>query len=175
MVRHLVVRCLVRSPLALVMLFSLAAHKTGQAQVVGVSAEEASLRIRYEKGARVVLFYSATCPASREMFPSFVSLARRYAAVGVSILAYSVDDDPELIDYYLGSDVLPFERAYILPAERGALRRALEAEGIRVPAAAYTPAIAVIGPDNRMVGQHAGTRGTRLAEGWLRGLGFSSE
>jgi len=166
---------LMTASFAVITLLGMAAAESGQAQVVGVSAEEASGRIRYQKGARVVLFYSATCPASREMFPSFVDLAYRYAAQGVSILAYSVDDDPELVDYYLGPDVLPFERVYIIPTERGALRRALEAEGLQVPAAAYTPAIAVIGDDGRMVGQYAGGDGTRRAERWLGRLGYTAE
>ena len=161
--------------LAVITLLGMTAAQSGEAQVVGVSAEEASGRIRYQKGARVVLFYSATCPASREMFPSFVDLALRYAAQGVSILAYSVDDDPELIDQYLRPDVLPFERVYILPSEQGALRRALPAEGLQVPAAAYTPAIAVFDDDGRMVGQYAGGDGTHRAERWLGRLGYGAQ
>ena len=133
------------------------------------------MRIRYEKGTRVVLFYSATCPASREMFPGFVDLALRYSAQGVMFIAYSVDDDPELVNYYLGQNVLPFERVYILPTERGALRRALQAEGIRMPAAAYTPAVGVFGEDGQMVGQHAGSDGTQRTERWLHRLGFSAD
>jgi hypothetical protein len=40
----------------------------------------------------------------------------------VSILAYSLDDDPELVDYYLGPGFLPFDRTYIYPGEAGSLR-----------------------------------------------------
>lgn len=164
-----------RRTLVLTLFLLMAGSKALQAQVVGVSAEDASLRIRYEKGARVVLFYSATCPASRAMFPSFVALARRYAAVGVTFLAYSEDDDPLLVERYLGPDVLPFERAYILPHERGGLRRALAADGIRVPSVGYTPSVVVLDATNRIVGQYAGVMGTTLTERWLRRLGFRAD
>ncbi len=109
------------------------------------------------------------------MFPAFKQLAQRYAPLGVSILTYSLDDDPELVDYYLGPGFLPFDRTYIYPGEAGSLRRSLAAEGIHVPRAAYTPSIAVFDDGGRMVGQHTGTRGARMAEGWLRQIGYSPD
>jgi thiol-disulfide isomerase/thioredoxin len=143
----------------LVLLAVVTAPPLARAQVVGVNADEAALRIRYEKGARVVLFYSATCPASRQMFPAFKVLARQYAPLGVSILAYSLNDDPELLDRYLGREQLPFERTYIYPGETGSLASALRSEGIRVPkGTSYTPSIVVMDDAGGMVGQHAGTR-----------------
>ena len=66
------------------------------AQVVQITADQAALRVRYEKGTRVVFFYSYSYPYSREEFPAFVSLARRYAPAGVTFLAFSLDDDPEV-------------------------------------------------------------------------------
>jgi len=103
------------------------------AQVVQITADQAALRVRYEKGARVVFFYSYSCPYSREEFPAFVSLARRYAPAGVTFLAFSLDDDPEILDAYLGPALLPFDRQLIVPEGPGSLRRAFAAEGIRVP------------------------------------------
>jgi thiol-disulfide isomerase/thioredoxin len=141
----------------LVLLAVVTAPPLARAQVVGVNADEAALRIRYEKGARVVLFYSATCPASRQMFPAFKALARQYAPLGVSILAYSLNDDPELLDRYLGREQLPFERTYIYPGETGSLASALRSEGIRVPkGTSYTPSIVVM--DDARAGWSASTR-----------------
>ena len=56
--------------------------------------------IRHIPGA--FYFYSYSCPYSRREFPAFVDLARRYAAVGVSFLAFSLDDDAQVLDAYLG-------------------------------------------------------------------------
>jgi hypothetical protein len=44
------------------------------------------------------------------MFAAVKQLAQRYALLGGSILTYSLDDDPELVDYYLGPGFLPFDR-----------------------------------------------------------------
>ena len=145
------------------------------AQVVQITPDQAALRVRYEKGTRVVLFYSYSCPYSRDAFPDFLELARRYAPQGVSWLAFSLDDDPEILDAYLGGDLLPFDRQLILPEGPGAIGRAFAAENIRVPARASTPSVVVIGPDDRILGQVAGTNGPRRAEAWLRQLGFAPE
>jgi thiol-disulfide isomerase/thioredoxin len=145
------------------------------AQVVQISPEQAAMRVRYEKGPRVLLFYSYSCPYSRDMFPAFVSMARRYAAVGVTFLAFSLDDDPEILDAYLGSEILPFDRQMILPEGPGSTARAFAAEGIRVPAKTSTPSVVVYGEDDRMVGQESGTDSARRAEAWLRQMGFSAE
>jgi thiol-disulfide isomerase/thioredoxin len=145
------------------------------AQVVQISAEQAALRVRFEKGARVVYFYSYSCPYSRREFPAFVALAQRYAAVGVSFLAFSLDDDPEVLDAYLGPSLLPFDRQLIVPGEPGSIGRAFAAEGIRVPPKTATPETVVFGPDGRRVGEVRGLGGTQQAERWLRRLGFSAE
>jgi thiol-disulfide isomerase/thioredoxin len=145
------------------------------AQVVQITPEQAALRVRYEKGPRVLLFYSYSCVYSREMFPAFVSLARRYAPVGVTFLAFSLDDDPEILEAYLGTDPLPFDRQLIVPEGPGATARAFAAEGIRVPRRTSTPSVVVFGPDDRMVGQESGTDSARRAEGWLRQMGISTE
>jgi thiol-disulfide isomerase/thioredoxin len=80
------------------------------AQIVEITPDQAALRVRYEKGPRVVFFYSYTCPYSREEFPTFISLAQRFAPAGVTFLAFSLDDDPEVLDAYLGPARLPFDR-----------------------------------------------------------------
>jgi thiol-disulfide isomerase/thioredoxin len=158
-----------------VVLASAAPAAPAAAQVVQITPDQAALRVRYEKGTRVVLFYSYSCPYSREAFPGFLELARRYAPEGVSWLAFSLDDDPEILDAYLGRDLLPFDRQLILPEGPGAIGRAFAAENIRVPARASTPSVVVIGPDDRIVGQVAGTDGPGRAETWLRQLGFAPE
>ena len=103
------------------------------AQVVQITPDQAALRVRYEKGARVVFFYSYSCPYSLQEFPAFVSLAQRYTPIGVTFLAFSLDDDPEVLDAYLGPTLLPFDRQLIVPEGPGSIRRAFAAEGIRVP------------------------------------------
>lgn len=145
------------------------------AQVVQITADQAALRVRYEKGTRVVFFYSYTCPYSREEFPAFVSLARRYAPAGVTFLAFSLDDDPEVLDAYLGPALLPFDRQLIIPEGSGAIRRAFAAEGIRVPPRTGTPSTVVFAADGRRVGQVGGTGASRLTERWLQQLGFTPE
>jgi len=145
------------------------------AQVVQITADQAALRVRYEKGARVVFFYSYSCPYSREEFPAFVSLARRYAPAGVTFLAFSLDDDPEILDAYLGPAVLPFDRQLIVPEGPGSLRRAFAAEGIRVPPKSGTPSTVVFDAEGHRVGAVSGTGASGQTERWLRQLGFTSE
>lgn len=116
--------------------------------------------MRYEKG---------------EEFPAFVELARRYTALGVSFLAFSLDDDPELLDAYLGPDQLPFDRQMIARGEPGSIGRAFAAEGIRVPPKAATPQTVVFGPDGQRLGEVSQMGGTRQIERWLRRLGFTAE
>jgi thiol-disulfide isomerase/thioredoxin len=145
------------------------------AQVVQITAEQAALRVRYEKGARVVYFYSYSCPYSRREFPAFVALARRYTPAGVTFLAFSLDDDPEVLDAYLGRTLLPFDRQLIVAGGPGSLARAFAAEGIRVPPKAGTPQTVVFGPDGRRVGEVRGLGGAQQAEHWLQRLGFTPE
>lgn len=145
------------------------------AQVVQITADQAALRVRYEKGARVVFFYSYSCPYSREEFPAFVSLATRYAPAGVTFLAFSLDDDPEILDAYLGPALLPFDRQLIVPEGPGSLRRAFAAEGIRVPPKSGTPSTVVFDADGQRVGAISGTGASQQTERWLRQLGFTSE
>jgi thiol-disulfide isomerase/thioredoxin len=123
----------------------------------------------------VVYFYSYSCPYSRREFPAFVALARRYAPTGVSFLAFSLDDDPELLEAYLGPTQLPFDRQLIVPGRPGSIARAFAAEGIRVPPKTGTPEAVVFGPDGQRVGEVRGMGGTRQAERWLQRLGFTAE
>jgi thiol-disulfide isomerase/thioredoxin len=145
------------------------------AQVVQITADQAALRVRYEKGARVVFFYSYSCPYSRQEFPAFVSLAQRYTPIGVTFLAFSLDDDPEVLDAYLGPTLLPFDRQLIVAEGPGSLRRAFAAEGIRVPPKTGTPSTVVFGTDGRQVGEVRGTGASQQTERWLRHLGFTPE
>lgn len=145
------------------------------AQVVQITPDQAALRVRYEKGARVVFFYSYSCPYSRQEFPAFVSLAQRYTPIGVTFLAFSLDDDPEVLDAYLGPTLLPFDRQLIVGEGPGSLRRAFAAEGIRVPPKGETPSTVVFGDDGRRVGEVRGTGASRQTERWLRHLGFTPE
>jgi len=174
---QLLVRCRPARRLAAIAVFALGVlvARVAQAQVVEVPADDAALRVQYEKGTRVVLFYSATCPASRQMFPSFVALARRYAPVGVTFLAFALDDDPEVLDAYLGTGILPFDRQYIRRAPAGVLSAAFRPTGLHVPRAAYTPSIAVIAGNGRIVGERVGIDGVLLTDGWLHRLGFRPE
>jgi thiol-disulfide isomerase/thioredoxin len=145
------------------------------AQVVEITPDQAALRVRYEKGPRVVFFYSYTCPYSREEFPTFISLAQRFAPAGVTFLAFSLDDDPEVLDAYLGPARLPFDRQLIIGEGPGSIGRAFAAEGIRVPPKANTPSAVVIAGDGQRVGEHRGTGASRQTERWLRDLGFTPE
>lgn len=145
------------------------------AQVVQITPDQAALRVRYEKGVRVVFFYSYTCPYSREEFPAFVSLARKYAPAGVTFLAFSLDDDPEVLDAYLGPGLLPFDRQLIVAEGPGSLRRAFAAEGIRVPPKSGTPSTVVFADDGHRVGAVAGTGASQQTDRWLRQLGFAPE
>ena len=145
------------------------------AQVVQITPDQAALRVRYEKGVRVVYFYSYSCPYSRQEFPAFVALARRYAAVGVTFLAFSLDDDPEVLDDYLGPSLLPFDRQLIVPEGAGSVGRAFAAEGIRVPPKTNTPSTVVFDTDGRQVGKVSGIGASRQTERWLQHLGFAAE
>jgi thiol-disulfide isomerase/thioredoxin len=145
------------------------------AQVVQITPDQAALRVRYEKGPRVVFFYSYTCPYSREEFPTFVSMARRYAAAGVTFLAFSLDDDPEVLDAYLGPALLPFDRQLIVAEGLGSVRQAFAAEGIRVPPKSGTPSTVVFDAEGRRVGAVSGTGASQETERWLQQLGFTAE
>lgn len=142
------------------------------AQVVQITPDQAALRVRYEKGARVVLFYSYTCPYSREAFPDFVNLAHRYGGVGVSFLAFALDDDAQVLDAYLGPAPLPFDRQLVVDEGAGSIGRAFAAEGIRVPARASTPSAVVLDDEGRLLGQVSGTDSPKRVDRWLRELGY---
>ena len=167
-------RWLSRLPLVLALALPLETSPLA-AQVVQIAAEQAALRVRFEKGARVVYFYSYSCPYSRQEFPTFIELARRYAPVGVSFLAFSLDDDPQVLDAYLGPGRLPFDRQLIVPGETGSIARAFAEEGIRVPPKAATPQMVVFDADGRRVGEVRGMGGVQQAERWLQRLGFTAE
>lgn len=142
------------------------------AQVVQITPDQAALRVRYEKGARVVLCYSYTCPYSREAFPAFVDLAQQYSGLGVSFLAFALDDDPQVLDAYLGPAPLPFDRQMLVGEGPGSIARAFAAEGIRVPSRASTPSAVVMDEEGRLLGQISGTASPRRVDRWLRGLGY---
>lgn len=149
------------------------AHPVGlRAQVTSLAAADVGSLIRSQPGAKVVLIYSMTCRYSHEMFPEVVRLAERYSPLGVSFLAFSVDQDPRGIEEYLGSVGYDFGRFHIQSWGPGELIAALESTGIDVRSRVATPHIAVIDAYGQLIGQSQGGSGARKADRWLRSLGF---
>jgi hypothetical protein len=144
-----------------------------QGQVSSLAAADVGTLIRSQPGARVVLIYSTSCRPSHEMFPEVVRLAERYSPLGVTFLAFSVDEDPAGIEEYLGSVGYVFGRYHIQPGQSGELTAALESSGIDVRNGVFTPHIAVIDAYGQLVGQDRGGYGARKANRWLRSLGFN--
>ena len=146
------------------------------AQVVQITADQAALRVRYEKGARVMLSSTATAAPilgrNSRRSPHWRAGTRR---PGVTFLAFSLDDDPEILDAYLGPALLPFDRQLIVPEGPGSLRRAFAAEGIRVPPKSGTPSTVVFDADGHRVGAVGGTGASQQTERWLQQLGFAPE
>lgn len=141
--------------------------------VRAVAVSEAAARIRRDTGrVRVVLLYAATCPASRRMFPEFVRFADRSRRQNVSILAFSTDDSPAILQAYLGGQALPFARVHIRPWRRGELDAAMRPLGIDIGTSFGTPLIAVLDRKGKVVGQWEGESGVRRAEQWLLSLGL---
>jgi len=144
-----------------------------QGQVSSLASVDVGTLIRSQPGARVVLFYSTSCRPSHEMFPEVVRLAERYSPLGVTFLAFSIDEDPAGIEEYLGSVGYIFGRYHIQPGQRAELTAALEPSGIDVRSGVFTPHIAVIDAYGQLVGQERGGYGARQANRWLRSLGFN--
>ena len=144
-----------------------------QAQVSSLQAADVGDLIRSQPGARVVLIYSITCRYSHEMFPEVVRLAERYSPLGVTFLAFSIDQDPAGIEEYLGSVGYMYGRYHIQPWQPGELIAALEPSGIDVRSRVATPHIAVIDAYGQLVGQARGGSGAERANRWLRSLGFN--
>lgn len=144
-----------------------------QGQVSSLASVDVGTLIRSQPGARVVLFYSTSCRYSHEMFPEVVRLAERYSPLGVTFLAFSVDEDPAGIEEYLGSVGYIFGRYHVEPGQRRELTTALEPSGIDVRNGVSTPHIAVIDAYGQLVGQERGGDGARKANRWLRSLGFN--
>jgi len=144
-----------------------------QGQVSSLQAADVGSLIRSQPGARVVLFYSTSYRPSHAMFPEVVRLAERYSPLGVTFLAFSVDEDPAGIEEYLGSVGYVFGRFHIQRGQPGELAAALESSGIDVRSGVFTPHIAVIDAYGQLVGQDRGGYGARQANRWLRSLGFN--
>jgi hypothetical protein len=142
-------------------------------QVSSLAPVDAGTLIRSQPGARVVLLYSTSCRTSHEMFPEVVRLAERYSPLGVTFLAFSIDEDPAGIEEYLGSVGYIFGRLHIQRSQPGDLVAALEPSGIDVRSGVFTPHIAVIDAHGQLVGQHQGGWGAQKANRWLRSLGFN--
>lgn len=122
----------------------------------------------------MVLLYSTSCRVSHEMFPEVVRLAERYSPLGVTFLAFSIDEDAAGIDEYLGSVGYIFGRFHIQRWQPfGELVAALEPSGIDVRSGVFTPHIAVIDAYGQLVGQDQGGYGAQKANRWLRSLGFN--
>jgi hypothetical protein len=159
--------------ITLVALATVAAHPSPvTAQVISMTAADARAFIRAQPGARVVLLYRTTCRHSHEMFPEVVALTERYSPLGVRFLAFSIDEQPDLLEEYLGSVGYDFERLHIQRWQPGELIAALEPVGIDVRTQSGTPHIAVIDAEGQVVGQMLGGSGARQADQWLRSLGF---
>lgn len=138
-----------------------------------ITAQQAAMRIQGERGkVRIVLLYAARCPYSRAMFSEFVRLAESYRKAGVSILAFSTDQDARIVQAYLGSNGLPFARIHIRPWRPGQLDAAMRPLGIDIGKTFGTPLIAVIDRKGQIVGQYEGESGARRADQWLRSLGL---
>jgi hypothetical protein len=144
-----------------------------QGQVSSLMVSDVGTLIRSQPGARVVLIYSMSCRYSHAMFPEVSRLAERYSPLGVTFLAFSIDEDPAGIEEYLGSVGYIFGRYHIQPWQPGELTAALEPSGIDVRSGVSTPHIAVIDAYGQLVGQERGGDGARQANRWLRSLGFN--
>lgn len=146
----------------------------GEAQAArprAVTTFDAAAEIQRQAGrSRIVLLYSSTCPESRAMFPAFVEFAGRHAQRGVTVLAYSTDQNRAQLEQYLGSASLPFARTWIEPWRLGAMRAAMTPVGIEIGQTWGTPLIAVIDRNGRLVGQWSGRSGVAKAEQWLRSI-----
>jgi hypothetical protein len=158
---------------ALAALVSSGSPSVLQGQVSSLAAADAGTLIRSQPGARVVLLYSTSCRYSHEMFPEVVRLAERYGPLGVSFLAFSIDEDPAGLEEYLGSVGYIFGRFHLQPWQPGELLAAMEPTGIDVRSGVSTPHIAVIDAYGQLVGQERGGDGARDADRWLRSLGFN--
>ena len=88
------------------------------------------------------------------MFPEVSRLAERYSSLGVTFLAFSIDEDPAGIEEYLQSVGYIFGRYHIQPWQPG-------------------EHIAVIDTYGQLVGQTRGGHGAQQANRWLRSLGFN--
>lgn len=144
-----------------------------QGQVSSLAAADAGTLIRSQPGARVVLLYSTSCRYSHGMFPEVVRLAERYGPLGVTFLAFSIDEDPAGVEEYLGRVGYVYGRYHIQPWQPGELIAALEPSGIDVRSRVATPHIAVIDAYGQLVGQARGGSGAQKANRWLRSLGFN--
>lgn len=139
--------------------------------ITSISVEDAADRILRERGyVRVVLLYRSTCPACRGMLPEFVKLAEHYSSRGVSILAFSTDEDPRNLEHYLGNNRLPFSRLHLKSWRRGELSAAMKQAGIEIGQTFGVPLIAVLDCAGYLVGQHSGGRGATMAKEWLDSL-----
>lgn len=138
-----------------------------------ITAQDAADIVRRDAGlVRLVLIYSATCPASRLMFPEFLRLADDVHAWGVSTSAFSVDPDAAITERYLRGRSTPFRPYQIRRGVPGDIDRALTPVGLEIGASFGTPLIAVIDGDGRVVGQWEGGRGAAKAREWLREVGI---
>ena len=113
-------------------------------RVEQISLDQAAARVRGSSQPTVVVFYKTTCPISRAMFPTLVSLAREHGN-STRFLVFSVDASENVgaIPTYLAAAGAPFDALHIREWPRGAFIQTMSTFGVEVGTTWTTPLVMV--------------------------------
>jgi thiol-disulfide isomerase/thioredoxin len=129
--------------IAIVALYAAVPEVAAQ-RVEQISLDQAADRVRGSTRPTVVVFYKTTCPISRAMFPTLVSLARDHGN-STRFLVFSVDDPANVgtIPTYLAAADAPFAALHVREWPSGAFIRTMKTFGVEVGTTWTTPLVMV--------------------------------
>ncbi|HEX9754157.1 MAG TPA: hypothetical protein VGA42_00540, partial [Gemmatimonadales bacterium] len=147
-----------------------------------ITVTEAAERIAAVEGKpAVILLYPISDQRTQRLFPAIVQFARRCQALGVEVLAFSMDEnwDPAVWELasFLREHEAPFPPIHLYRWPKGQLTRAMAPLGIHIDSTWRPPLVAVRDRDRRVVAQVDGiaSRGPDLdiaeVEAAIRQLG----
>ena len=121
----------------------------------------------------LVMLYASWCPYCRSFFSTFIDLAQRHKAHNLVTLAFSIDENPEDLNSYLGNKELPFRKLWIRPWQPGQLDSAMKPVGFQIGATFGIPFVAVIDRNGRVAAQWTGVPPLEKLQAALASVGVS--
>jgi thiol-disulfide isomerase/thioredoxin len=124
-----------------------------------IDVNELERTVRYRFGnATLVVFYAAYCPACRKFMPVVAQLARKWRDKGLSVVAVSLDPEPEMFRMYAHRFAKDIEIFRLRSHRSKELSRQASRLGISVATErSGIPVFAVFGREGQLVAESVGS------------------